>query len=189
MSVKINIITCPQWGAVPPKNEPRICGPAIRIIDHHTGGHQSHAGIPGSEGYALTIQRMHMAPGGLGVPQGGSDSGHNFLVCRNGAILQGRWFTVTAIQHRRMVVSAHCPGQNDQIGIEHEHAGLELMTPEQAESSARLRAWIADQYGMVKVLPSRPHRDFFNTKCPANLTFTAVNKRAQQILDNERARV
>jgi hypothetical protein len=38
-------------------------------------------------------------------------------------VLQGRWLTVSAIEAGHMVVSAHCPGQNGQIGIEHEHLG------------------------------------------------------------------
>ena len=56
---------------------------------------------------------------------GWNDSGHNFLACRNGLILVGRHMSLPAIRQDRMVVSAHCPGHNEQPGIEHEHEGDE----------------------------------------------------------------
>ena len=49
-----------------------------------------------------------------------------------------------AVKKGRMVVSAHCPGQNTQPGIEHEHNGTERMTKAQFAASAQLIAWIAD---------------------------------------------
>src|SRR3954454_21227352 len=146
--MKIDIITCPQWNARAPKADITPCGKASRIIFHHTAGHHAEISLPANESrdeairYARDIQAFHMAPGGLGAPNGGIDSGHNFLVCRNGLILQGRWGTVSQIQNRRMVVSAHCPGFNTQVGIEHEHAGTEEMTAAQRASSALLQAWI-----------------------------------------------
>ncbi len=180
--VPIDIITCPEWDARPPKAQIDVVGKAVRTIFHHTAGHHPEIDTPGSESteeakmYARAIQNAHMAPGGLGAPQGGIDSGHNFLVCRNGDILQGRWFTVYWIQHGKMVHSAHClggkdglPDQNDQIGIEHEHAETEPMTKKQRESSARLHAWIAGQYGRTTILPIQPHSKYYNTACPANL--------------------
>jgi hypothetical protein len=186
MSVKCNIITCPQWGALKPKSGLELVPASKRIIFHHTAGHHQEISNPRSESraeailYAKAIQKFHIA-------QGWNDSGHNFLVCRNGLILQGRWLTVSAIEAHHMVVSAHCPGQNDQIGIEHEHLGNEKMTAEQHEASARLMAWIADQYGRKTVLPVFPHSKFFNTACPANLKkdIASVKLRAQQILSRE----
>jgi N-acetylmuramoyl-L-alanine amidase len=148
-----------------------IIGPSVRTIFHHTAGHHRNLGTAftvetreESIQYARDIQRFHMET------QGWNDSGHNFLVCRNGVILQGRWRTVSAIQKGKMVVSAHCPGQNGQIGIEHEHWGSEEMTNLQKKASAMLMAWIAWHYGRDKVLPSLPHRQFISTSCPANLT-------------------
>jgi hypothetical protein len=129
--------------------------------------------------YAKQIQNYHMDA------QGWADSGHNFLVCRNGVVLQGRWNTVSAIQAKRMVVSAHCPGQNTQIGIEHEHYGSEAMTKEQREASAQLMAWIAGRYGLREVLPVDPHSRYYSTACPANLIndIPVIRRRAQAILD------
>lgn len=188
MAVQIDIITCPQWHARPPRNEPVLVPRTGRSIIHHTAGHHAEIENPLDESleeamrYARAIQNYHMDSNGW------ADSGHNFLVCRNGLILQGRWMTVTAIQHRKMVRSAHCPGHNDEIGVEHEHQGDELMTVAQRESSARLQAWIADQYGRTTVLKLAPHSRFFATACPANLVddIPLIRRRAQQILNAER---
>jgi hypothetical protein len=99
---------------------------------------------------------------------GWNDSGHNFLVTRGGFILEGRHGTVAAIKAGRMVVSAHCPGQNDQPGIEHEHIGTEAMTPIQREASVWLHAWICRH---CTIPPSHiyPHKQFFATSCPGVL--------------------
>jgi hypothetical protein len=193
MSVKCKLIGCPEWGAAKPKNGITTISASKRIIFHHTAGHHAEISLPKNESraeaikYAKAIQRMHMAPGGLGAPHGGIDSGHNFLVCRNGMILQGRWLTISAIQAGHMVSSAHCPNQNDQIGIEHEHLGSEPMTKAQREASARLMAWIADQYDLKRVLPVDPHSKYFATACPANLKadIPKIKARAQQILESE----
>lgn len=186
MSVKCNIVTCPQWGARRPKSGLKLVPASKRIIFHHTAGHHREISNPKIESkaeaiaYARAIQAQH-------IRQGWDDSGHNFLVCRSGMILQGRWLTVSAIEAHHMVLSAHCPGQNDQIGIEHEHLGLEEMTSAQKEASARLMAWIADQYGRKSVLPVFPHSRFFATACPANLKndIDSIRRRAQNILSTE----
>jgi N-acetylmuramoyl-L-alanine amidase-like protein len=169
MPVQCDIITCPEWKALEPNGVVTWCAKSQRIIFHHTDGHHPEIAQPATESraesiaYAHAIQRFHMNVNGW------IDSGHNFLVCRNGLILQGRWFTVTAIETGKMVVSAHCPGQNKQIGIEHEHKQGEPMTAAQRNSSARLMAWIADQYRRSRPLPAFPHSKYFATDCPDNL--------------------
>jgi hypothetical protein len=186
MSVQIRIYTCPEWGAVPAKSPTVLCPPSVREIFHHTAGHHAEISLPASESqaeafkYARDIQRFHM------VTNGWNDSGHNFLICRNGMILQGRWRTVSAIQAKKMVVSAHCPGQNNQIGVEHEHLGNEAMTEAQFESTARLSAWISFRYGLKHPLPIHAHREYFATACPANLAndMSRTYARAQVILNN-----
>lgn len=179
--VKIDIITCPEWGAKKPKQGIQTIHRSQRFIFHHTAGHHHEISLPKDESieecmrYARDIQAFHMAPGGLGAPNGGIDSGHNFLVCRNGVILQGRWLTVSAIEAGHMVASAHCPNQNDQIGIEHEHKGSEGMTVAQRRSSARLIAWCCEQYGLHTIMPVDPHKKYYNTSCPANLVHEIPN--------------
>lgn len=184
MAVKIQIITCPMWGAKKAKSAPILCAESSRIIFHHTAGHHANIQNPRAESreeairYAQDIQNYHMHGNGW------NDSGHNFLVCRNGLILQGRWYTVTAIKKSDMVVSAHCPGQNTQIGIEHEHISGEKPTTHQLEASARLMAWIADKYGRNTPLPVQPHSKYYATACPDNLkaNIPGVVARAREIL-------
>jgi len=183
----IEIITCPKWGARRPKSGIQTVKESDKTIFHHTAGHHRELDAnrkvqtrDESIQYARDIQKYHMDSNGW------VDSGHSFLVCRNGLILQGRWLTVSAIQAGHMVNSAHCPGQNGQIGIEHEHFGDEEMTKEQKESSSNLMAWIAWHYERNTVLPSMPHSKYFPTACPANLTedIADIVKRAQVILNN-----
>lgn len=172
--MNFKILGCSEWGAVQPRGGMSSIlltpEPSRKIIFHHTAGHHRELSGPRDESeleaifYARDIQSFHMRGNGW------NDSGHNFLVCRNGIILQGRWRTVSAIISHRMVVSAHCPGQNDQIGIEHEHYGNEEMTKVQKEASAWLQAWIARQYGRKQPLPVDPHSKYYSTACPGNLT-------------------
>lgn len=190
--VPIDIITCPDWHARPPKSDITIIGKAPGFVLHHTAGHVRQLGDPSittkpeAMQYAHDIQNMHMAPGGLGVPNGGIDSGHNFMVVRAGFILQGRWQTVSAIQAGRMVQSAHAssPDGNRRIGIEVEHNGHEEMTTKQFESVARLMAWCCGQYQRTTIMPMAPHSAFFRTECPANLKddIAALKARALAIL-------
>jgi hypothetical protein len=180
----IDIVTCPQWGARQPRHPLTIVPAAGGIIFHHTAGHHREIERPADESlaesmrYARDVQTFHMDT------RGWTDSGHNFLVCRNGVVLQGRWLTVSAIEAGHMVESAHCPGFNGWVGIEHEHAGSEKPTDEQLEASAVLQAWIAWQYKRSLALRVDPHRAHFSTSCPANLTgyIERVRKQAQSIL-------
>lgn len=186
MAVKCRIYTCPEWKARKAASQIYVIPASPGIIFHHTAGHHPEISNPRNESleeafaFARAMQRQHQA-------QGWADSGHNFTVCRNGVVLQGRWKTVSAIQHGRMVHSAHCPDYNGWIGIEHEHFGSEKMPKAQFNASARLQAWIADQYGRGTVLPVDPHSAHFPTECPANLRsdIPAIRKLAQNILSEE----
>lgn len=189
---KTRIIDVYKWGAKPPrqgKENLQVVGKASRIIFHHTAGHHTEIDDPSDYSvgeairYARDIQDFHMRPVSKGG-RGWLDSGHNFLVCRNGVILQGRWLTISTIRAQMMVRSAHCPGQNDQIGIEHEHQGDEPMTKKQLEAAAMLQAWIAYRYGRTTALPVFPHSKYYNTTCPSNLIsdIKAIKARANEIL-------
>jgi hypothetical protein len=163
------IITTDVWGAKPAKAPVVWVGTPARIIFHHTAGHHREIRVPKNEsreeaiGYARAIQSFHMHGNGW------NDSGHNFLVCRNGLILVGRHQSYTAVKKGKMVLSAHCPGQNDQPGIEHEHLHEEAMTKEQFAASAQLHAWIIDRCNMGSANVIWPHKRFYRTSCPAEL--------------------
>lgn len=163
------IVRCEDWGARPPVSNPVPAGKPSRIIFHHTFGHHPESSGPDDESveeakrYARQIQAFHMGPS-----RGWNDSGHNFLVCRNGVVLEGRHGSVDAIAKGRMVVSAHCPGQNDQPGIEHEHYKEAGLTVEQRRASVALHAWICRSTG-VRPTEIYGHGHFFETSCPAEL--------------------
>lgn len=168
--MKHRIITCPEWGARHPKQGIVTVGRARRIIFHHTASHVREISNPKDQSvseacrYARDIQNFHMGPS-----RGWIDSGHNFLVLRRGIILQGRWLTVSAIEAGHMVQSAHCPGQNEQIGIEHEHISGESMPQAQREASAWLMGWISKEYKLTTILPVDPHSKHYATACPDSL--------------------
>lgn len=177
------IVTTYQWGAVPAKAPPVLAGQPWETLFHHTAGHHPEISLPRDESpreayrYARDIQHFHMAP----KPHGRdwNDSGHNFLVCRNGMILVGRHDSLTEVKKGRMVVSAHCPGHNTQPGIEHEHLGDELMTPAQFRSSVHLHAWIIDVCRMKDARVIRPHSQYFATSCPGRLLGQLPELRSQ----------
>lgn len=161
------VIPCAEWGAVQPKGAIAYTGKPDRTIFHHTAGHVPNlaAGETYAEAvaYARSIQSYHMNKNGW------LDSGHNFLVTRGGFILEGRHGSLSAVRAGKMIISAHCPGQNDQPGIEHEHQGTEQMTQIQREASVWLHAQICKWAKIPASDCAQPHRRYFSTSCPGNL--------------------
>jgi hypothetical protein len=132
------IITTDQWGAIPAKAHTVYVGRPDKIIFHHTAGHHPEIDHPKDESraeairYAQAIQKFHM------FGNGWNDSGHNFLICRNGLILVGRHMSSPRDQERPDGAVGALPGREHQPGIEHEHFGDEPMTKEQFGASAHL---------------------------------------------------
>lgn len=163
----VQIIRCKDWGAFKPSGKIRVAGRPVRGIFHHTAGHVPQL-APGetleeAKAYARAIQKFHMGVNGW------MDSGHNFLVTRGGFVLEGRHGSVDAITLGRMVVSAHCPGQNDQPGVEIEHVHEPQMTLRQHQAVVGLYAWI---FGRCGIRPTEiyGHSTYYATACPAELT-------------------
>jgi hypothetical protein len=161
------VIPCAEWGARPPRLPISSAGKPVRAIFHHTAGHAPELGDSGESyreavAYVKSIQNYHMDS------HGWNDTGQNFTVTRNGYIFEGRHGSLTACHSGRMVVSAHCPGQNDQPGVEIEHNGNESMTPIQHEAAVWLFAQLCKWAGF---LPSKimGHRDYYATDCPGFL--------------------
>lgn len=161
------IIGCDAWGARPPSSAITPAGKPDKAIVHHTAGHAPGTSLEDAKAYARSIQNDHMNRPPPDGPY--KDSGHNFLVMRNGLILEGRHGSIAAIVRGVMIQSAHCPGQNDQPGVEHEHISGEAMTNPQKQASIDLHTWICLETGIV---PSaiHGHGEFFATACPDNLT-------------------
>jgi hypothetical protein len=180
-----SIWTTDAWRAKPAKRGPIVVARPDHGIFHHTAGHHAEIANPKDESvteairYAKAIQRFHFSEGWM-------DSGHNFLVCRNGVVLVGRHQSLPAVNAGRMIVSAHCPGHNDVPGVEHEHLHEETMTTKQLEASARLWAWICSRCA-IRVGSYDPHGAHFPTSCPGELRddIPRVIVRAAKILNAE----
>jgi len=166
-AIPFRVIPCSEWGAVPPKGAIPYTGKPDKTIFHHTAGHalNTSAGETYAEAiaYARSIQSYHMNHNGW------LDSGHNFLVTRGGFILEGRHGSFAVVRAGKMIDSAHCPGQNDQPGIEHEHNGTEQITTIQREASVWLHAQICNWTGILPSNCAQPHKKFFATACPGVL--------------------
>lgn len=165
----LHIIPCDEWGAAHPTQPITPAGRPDKIIFHHTAGHHPELDHKPTESreeamaYARSIQHdhMHRSPPFI-------DSGHNFLVTRSGHVLEGRHGSRDAINAGKMVVSAHCVGQNSQPGIEHEHIGNERMTPKQRRASVLLITHICRETG-IDPHEIHPHNEFNPTDCPGVL--------------------
>ncbi|MDP8911003.1 MAG: N-acetylmuramoyl-L-alanine amidase, partial [Actinomycetota bacterium] len=163
--MQFRIVPCREWGARRPRRPNVLTGRPVRIIEHHTASHAPNLDAKPRESYAeaaayaRSIQAFHMDE------RGWNDTGRNFLVSRSGHIFEGRNGSLAAIRAGRMVVSAHCPGQNDQPGIEHEHFGDEPLTDVQKEASIWLHAFICRQTG-IRPTEFYGHRRYYATACP-----------------------
>jgi hypothetical protein len=163
------VIPTSEWGAVPATGPITRAGTPTKIIFHHTDSHHPELdhkpGETEAEGaaFARAIQRDHMHRDPPFI-----DSGHNFLVTRSGHVFEGRHGSLAAINAGKMVVSAHCKGQNVHPGIEHEQKGGEQMTPAQRKASVELHAFICRKTG-IKPNQIHGHGEFNNTECPGVL--------------------
>jgi hypothetical protein len=158
---KFEIVLAADWGAVAPTGSITRIGRPDKIIFHHTDGHAPGSSLADAKAYARSIQRDHMNRKFI-------DSGHNFLVTRAGQILEGRRGSLAAIQDGVMVQSAHCPNENHNPGIEHEHKGGEAMTDAQRQASLFLHELICRKTG-IKPSAIHGHKEFFATACPGAL--------------------
>ena len=87
-------VTRRKWGAVKARCRTLVNPFGLRGICVHYSGTLSdyrpnHAEC---DDVVRSFQRFHMAPGGLGVPQGGCDIAYNHLICPHGHTFVGRGF-------------------------------------------------------------------------------------------------
>jgi hypothetical protein len=162
------IIPCSEWGARLPKSSISNAGHFDKAIFHHTAGHHAEISGPADESYeearryARSVQNYHMDGNGW------QDSGHNFLVTRNGYIFEGRHRSLELLQSGQCPVSAHCPTQNGNPGVEIEHVDPEAMTPIQRRAAVWLFAQLCKKggFGAERI---KGHRDYWATSCPSSL--------------------
>ncbi|MGQ0482978.1 MAG: peptidoglycan recognition protein family protein [Pseudonocardia sp.] len=168
--VRPKVLSCTGWRARDP-SEPVSVLPRrpIKIIVHHTATRNRDDPLTLST-LARAIQDFHMDTNDW------IDSGHHFLINRQGLIAEGRHRSLeTLLGGRRMVEGTHCPGQNDcSIGIENEGTYTESNPPPGQLVMLRvLCAFTCLQYGL------RPgeiygHRDFRDTACPGDRLYALL---------------
>lgn len=115
------------------------------------------------EGY----RKLHTAPGGLGVPQGGNDIAYQYAADQT-----GRVWTCRGIVNR--------PGANGSEATNGEYGALLLMVGPGEQPSAALvqavRDWRHDvwlrYYPRADVIIG--HRDVYGTKCPGDVVYHMV---------------
>lgn len=158
------------WGAAAARGSISIIsGRPDKILIHHTDTPNT-TNHSRSHAYALarSIQQGHFN-------NGWSDSGQHFTVSRGGIIMAGRHGALGAARNgRKLVIGAHCPGQNEQLGIENEgNYTNNNIRSDHYRKLVRLCAWLCQQYG---INPSRlyGHRDFFATACPGNKLYAKL---------------
>jgi hypothetical protein len=163
------IITPQEWLAAAPRHRPELAGPPVRGLLHGTAGHHAEIENPRNESrgeflrYCRAMQDFHMAA--LPRGRGWADAGQNFTIGRNGLIAVGRRYSLAAAKVGLTVVAAHCLGQNDQYGVELEHAGNEPPTPAQLDAYVKLMAWLFSRCG-ARPTELHGHRDYYATACP-----------------------
>lgn len=169
---KPTIYSDTAWKAKPPKHPiPLVNGKPTKILIHHTATPNSTT-YTKAHAFALarSIQAGHFA-------NGWTDTGQHFTVSRGGIVMEGRHNTLKALGTRtKHVVGAHCPGQNDQLGIENEgnymHQGLR---GPHYTALIHLCAYLCQQY-KISARHIYGHRDFFATACPGDVLYKALPK-------------
>ena len=84
-----------EWGAKPPKKvSKRDPSTLSGVAVHWFGKPSAAASHEGCPALLRGVQNTHMAPGGLGVPEGANDIGYNHAVCPHGVAYTLRGFDV-----------------------------------------------------------------------------------------------
>ena len=94
-AVAVKFVSREQWGAKPPKRVTKRDPSTLSGVAVHWFGVPSAAkSHSGCAALLRGVQRDHMAPGGLDVPQGGNDIAYNHSVCPHGKAFTLRGFGV-----------------------------------------------------------------------------------------------
>ncbi|MBB5956401.1 hypothetical protein FHS29_002987 [Saccharothrix tamanrassetensis] len=173
------IRTCADWSARPPAQPPPVVRQRpVRILVHHTASENSmDFGQEHAYAHARWIQDLHMDKNGW------IDSGQHFTNSRGGFLMEGRHGSLDALRAAdRIVVGAHCPGQNvEAVGIENEGTYLTVEPPAgQWDSLVSFCAFTCEQYG----IPPREifgHRDYHDTLCPGDKLYALLPRLRQEV--------
>ncbi|MEU7524861.1 peptidoglycan recognition family protein [Saccharothrix sp. NPDC042600] len=173
------IRSCADWSARPPAAAPTVLAQRpVRILVHHTATEntpdvsQEHA-----YAHARWIQDLHMDTNGW------IDSGQHFTNSRGGFLMEGRHGSLAALRSGdRVVVGAHCPGQNSAaIGIENEGNYMAVEPPVLLwDSLVSFCVHTCEQYAIP---PSEifGHRDYRDTLCPGDKLYALLPRLRQEV--------
>jgi hypothetical protein len=152
-----------EWGARRPRGTTALPPSRARgVALHYTASHApaAHRDCAAS---VRAIQAMHMAAGGLGVPNGGSDIAYSHLACIHGSVFR----------LRGLGVRTGANGSNEGnsfyyavVVLGTDRAGRADITPELRRALTRLFLWYDAQIpGGARF---RPHSAFVGTACPGD---------------------
>jgi len=180
MAFTASVITTSKWGASPPRNAPFRRTVPKYVVIHHTFRPRDSSGgaIEGAMKTAQEIQTFHMGPDNFW-----SDSGHNFLNCKGGILLEGRHGSIAAAREGFSVQSAHAlqdppglAGGNSSPGIENEgDFNEEVMEDDQWNSLVELCTSLCSACEIDPV-NIRGHKDFSNTICPGDWLYGQIGR-------------
>lgn len=156
--MSVTIIPRAEWGAAKPKSKTMLPPSQLDgVAVHWFGSPKAAATHEGCDDLLRGVQRGHMAPGGLGVSQGGSDIAYNHAVCPHGFAYELRGFGVQT-------------GANGFGAANRSHAAVVYMagtgdkfTPEGRKTlTEMIREWQKQGAG----LDVKPHGHFTGSTCP-----------------------
>ncbi|MGZ3140940.1 peptidoglycan recognition protein family protein [Lentzea chajnantorensis] len=175
----VQIYSCADWGARPPGEgiEVVVRKPERIVIHHSTSPNLDNQSIGRAYEHAQWIQNLHMDQNGW------VDSGQHFSNSRGGFVLEGRHGSLNALElGDRIVVGAHCPGQNDcAIGIENEGLYVDVSPPlAQWDSLVAFCAHLCFRYG-IPTGEIFGHRDFMVTQCPGDALYALLPRLRSEV--------
>lgn len=152
------IINRAGWGAAAARSR-TLLDPARLdgVTIHWFGSPKAAATHAGCDDLLRAVQRAHMAPGGLGVPQGGADIGYNHGCCPHGRLYELRGFGVKT-------------GANGSSEGNSRHAAIVYMAgvgdPLTEDAKIGLNYLIAEWRARGAGQEVSPHRRWTGSTCP-----------------------
>ncbi|NUS62698.1 MAG: N-acetylmuramoyl-L-alanine amidase [Saccharothrix sp.] len=173
------IRSCADWGARPPSQPTSVVNERpVRILIHHTASaNVTDYSQAAAYANARWIQNLHMDTNGW------IDSGQHFTNSRGGFLMEGRHGSLAALRAGdRVVVGAHCPGQNTAaIGIENEGLYMDVEPPKlQWDSLVSFCVYTCEQYG-IPPTAIEGHRDYRDTLCPGDKLYALLPRLRQEV--------
>lgn len=159
----MHLILRGSWRALPPRSRTRYVD--VDGFTLHYSGMLSDARASHEHcGFVMrAFQRAHMAPGGLGAPEGGADIAYNFVGCPHGHVFEGRgWRFQTGANGSREAnrhFLAYCVMGGDR-------AGRQDVTDDAREALLAFAARFSEVYPDANEV--WPHSHFRNTSCPGD---------------------